>query len=169
MHPHIRRPNLEPIVVPHPFTLVADLRAHTDWSIYSAPVIRPTVDHLVEHRFAVMWDEDNDPRVLRAALSLYYRSPREFRFVHAYAEAKAHLTVFQYGFEADVQREMDAAVADFSVVEDCWSVEVVNNFLPSAKATKLPNSHQDTELAALHELFELGSFGPRSNYRGFLK
>ena len=188
-------------MISHPFSLVVDLRPTIPWSIYSAPVSRYDDGRPVEHRFAVRWDEDNDERVLKVALALYYRSPCEFRFIHAYAEQKAALTVYQLGFRKDVEREILGALDNFIVVEDSWSVDVEENFLPPPTSTSLelaamhlcaapdtaatdkafkalapvnseialstillhvkPKPGIDAQLAALHTLYELGSFGAR--------
>src|SRR2546426_2606640 len=69
-----------------PFSVVDDRQSHTIYSI-SAPVSEGDFHFLVE------WDEDRDPRILGAALALYYRRPDLFEYVLSWSEHKARLKV----------------------------------------------------------------------------
>lgn len=182
----------------HPFKLVADLRPHVPYSIYSVPVTMPrrgpkSTAHLVpadvkklhlrfgpdaqvslterplnldgpaQHRFAVLWDEDNDERVLAAIAAFYFAAPHEFRFAHCYGERKAVLTVWQLGFADEVVKTIRAAIDASPAISDWWEVEPCESYLPEPGTSLIPpyimNAEIDPQLAALHALYTLGSFG----------
>ena len=118
-----------------PFRTVADLRPHSPYSIYAAPVdphSKPwETSNSVEHRFAVRGDADNDERVLMAAAALYFHAPHEFRFVHAYAVSQDTLTVWQLGFGDAVLRAVEGAIGRaLRAISDLWTVNIVENYLP---------------------------------------
>jgi hypothetical protein len=110
-------------LIPHPFTLVADMRPAIPWSVYAAPM--DSADKKAEHRFAVLWDTDNDERVLYVASALYYASPAAFRLVRVYAEHRGHVTALHLGDAEIVERELAAAIsAAAPALKDKWTMEV---------------------------------------------
>lgn len=118
-----------------PFSVVDDRRAHTVYSVL-APHSEGTFHFLVD------WDEDRDPRVLGAALALYYKFPRLFECVVTWRESKACLAVqainrtivksqephpFVTSSELELKRALHAIVTEdtFAIEHDSWEVEVV--------------------------------------------
>lgn len=160
-----------------PFRNLVDLRPVNPYTIHSVPVLPPTGTTPLEHRFAVRWDADNDDRVLTAAAALYFAHPREFRFVHAFGEASGTLTLWQRAFCDEVREAMESVLKE-APLGDRWRVAVLDNLLPprlfpgvdieqitgpmranffGLKPEARPGI--DPDLAALHQLFDLGSFG----------
>ena len=160
-----------------PFHTLVDLRPTNLYTIHSVPVMPPTGTAPLEHRFAVRWDADNDHRVLAAAAALYFAYPREFRSVHAFGEARGTLTLWQRALGDEVRAAMESALRE-APLGDRWRVAVLDNFLPprlvpGADIEQMYRSltdqyiglkpearpEIDSDLAALHQLFDLGSFG----------
>jgi hypothetical protein len=159
-----------------PFHTLVDLRPASPYTIHSVPVLPLAGTTPLEHRFAVRWDADHDNRVLAAAAALYFGHPKEFRLVHAFSETRGTLTLWQRAFRDQVREAMESALRE-APLGDCWRVTVLDNFLPPRLfpgadmegITGALSNHYiglepearpgiDSDLAALHQLFDLGSF-----------
>jgi hypothetical protein len=138
-------------LIPHPFTLVADMRPAIPWSVYAAPM--DPADKKAEHRFAVLWDVDNDERVLHVALALYYASPQAFHLVRVYAEHRGHVTALQLGDHEMVERGLAAAIsAAASALKDQWTMEVVER----------SDHESNVVIESINQLFGLGPSGTQA-------
>jgi len=111
-----------------PFRQVLDLRPVVAATVYAAdayPTDRRTSDDDVfrEHRVAVLWDEDNDERVLDALAHIRYCAPRTFSRVSAIAESKGSLTVWAARTN-DADWAAIRSAADGDHIHDAWPVQI---------------------------------------------
>ena len=56
----------------YPLRVVHDLRPALPWAIYSLPfnIEDSSPPAVFEHRFAILWDEDNDERIVAAVMDV---------------------------------------------------------------------------------------------------
>jgi len=151
-----------PTLAASSFAVVADLRPLRPTIIISTPVyvdpIRPGEDLSAhDHRIAVLFDEDEDERVIDVLTAILYRSPLAFARIAAVHEHKGLMIVWGCGYTAEDKAVISAA-ADATVLRgDNWPVEVRQLFI-DADAGSICSL--DIDIVQLHELFGLGKTPP---------
>lgn len=111
----------------YPLRVVHDLRPALPWTIYSLPISieqgsNPVV---LERRFAVSWDEDNDERILAAVLDVYFRRPQALQSLYAAGEHKGTLTIWASTTPVADLAAWQAASSG-PAIHDSWPVEAIN-------------------------------------------
>jgi hypothetical protein len=154
----------------YPFQLVANIPAlnltvlRTPVPIHMPPPSARPLDLILDHDFAILWDEDRDQRIIPAARSLYYRGLIP-GWVCMLGERKGHLTLSvdpeHPAWRDDrslpeglpwYEAEVCKAVADWV---DSWDVEVVplaGEKLKIAQLLKLGSWIRDAERLADNKL-----------------
>jgi len=158
----------------YPLRLVHDLRPVLPWTIYSLPINaeQGSAAAVHERRFAILWDEDNDERILAAVLDVFYRRPEALQILYAVGERKGSLTVWAQTFPIADQAAW-AAASTGPAVQDSWPVETINahteilrtggaRMSEDAVIRKFPPDHD--QLNWLINLFDLGPSGPRRSW-----
>jgi hypothetical protein len=158
-----------------PLRVIHDLRPALPWTIYSLPIkIESGPDAGVyEHRFAILWDEDNDERVHAAVLDVFFRHPETLLSMYAVGERKGSLTIWAAVFPVADQNAW-AFASRHPAIQDEWPVSGINlnqeimrtgalkNLDPmdwDKVHRKFPPAHD--QLNWLINLFNLGPTGPR--------
>jgi hypothetical protein len=157
----------------YPLRVVHDLRPALPWTIYSLPIAielgsDPAV---IERRFAVQWDEDNDERILAAILDVYFRRPEAFWNLYAVGERKGSLTIWAATISTANQNAW-AAASGGPAIQDSWPVTAMYTETlrtggrrslhlqdEDVVLRKFPQQHD--QLNWLINLFELGPTAPR--------
>jgi hypothetical protein len=159
----------------YPMRVVHDLRPALPWTIYSLPI---SIEHgstpvVHEHRFAILWDEDNDERILAAVLDVYFRRPQALRNLYAAGEHKGNLSIWAATFPLADQSAWAAATKG-PAIRDSWLVEPINTYEETMRTggrqltdedvgvRKFPPEHD--QLNWLIKLFGLGPSGPRREW-----
>jgi hypothetical protein len=161
----------------YPLRVVHDLRPALPWTIYALPF---AIEHgpdpaALEHRFAILWDEDNDERILAAVLDVYYRHPQALENIYAAGEHKGSLSIWAATFPIADQSAW-AAASRGPAIQDSWPVQI--NLYSETKRTgglqnsqmmgedeavrKFPSEHD--QLNWLIKLFDLGPSAPRREW-----
>ena len=161
-----RRPSM------YPLRLVHDLRPALPWTIYSLPVAVERHPNLqvIERRFAVRWDEDNDERILAAVLDVFFRSPEALSNLYAVGERKGKLTVWASVFPTSHQNAWVTA-SNGTAIQDSWALAVINTETKRTGGRQNVSgigddivlrkfSQEHDQLNWLICLFELGPTGP---------
>lgn len=108
-----------------PLTEVGDF-SPAGASIYAAAISPPVmVGHVepVDHRVAVLWDEDRDERVLTFLAHVYFAAPETFLKISAIREGKGAVTVWAANTQKDDHAALGRA-ASSEHIQDTWPVEV---------------------------------------------
>jgi hypothetical protein len=143
-----------PTLAASSFVIVADLRPASPTIVLMTPVYIPVPgedDAARDHRVAVLFDEDQDERVIDMLTAILYRSPLTFIKIAAVYERKGYVTVWMQG-STHVDRTIVASAATDSTVlrGDSWSAEVREIFCdrsgeqPTLKVTKYSEPHDDS-------------------------
>jgi len=155
--------------------VVHDLRPALPWTICSLPI---SIEHVSapavhERRFAILWDEDNDERILAAVLDVYFRRPQALWNLYATGERKGSLSIWAATFSVADQGAW-AAASEGPAIQDSWPVEGMTLYEEIIRTGGLktlqmmgseetlrtfPPAHD--QLNWLIKLFELGPSGPR--------
>ena len=158
----------------YPLRVVHDLRPALPWTIYSLPI---AVEHgstpvVHERRFAVLWDDDNDERILAAVLDVFFRRPQALWSLYAVGERKGSLSIWAATFPVADQAAWQAASAG-PAIQDSWPVEGINAFAEIKRTggrqntplldedvvlRRFPPDHD--QLNWIINLFNLGPSGP---------
>jgi hypothetical protein len=159
----------------YPLRLIHDLRPALPWSIYSLPIKieQGSAPAVHERRFAILWDEDNDERILAAVLDVFYRRPETLWNLYAVGERKGELTIWAQIILPPDQIAWQAASTGTAIHDD-WPVSTVNAYAEIMRTggarslqmmsegdvvRKFPPEHD--QLNWLIRLFDLGPTGPR--------
>ncbi len=159
----------------YPLRVVHDLRPALPWTIYALPInIEQGSDPaLHERRFAVLWDEDNDERILAAVLDVFYRRPEALWNLYAVGERKGSLTIWAQVITTADQNAWALASTGPAVFDE-WPVESITGFAEIRRTggrrtlQMIDDDHvprtfppEHDELNWLIKLFKLGPSGPR--------
>jgi len=142
-----------------PFTVVSDLSPHATVISYrtlkTTAYIPPLVpnneaEHWIDHKVAVLWDEDRDTRVLDALAHVLYAAPETASKISALGEHKGCLTVWLGGpTDRDFKALQEAASSPR--IADYWPVEMRDMWLHGAEVRE---SMKDWRGAMLHGTYE---------------
>jgi hypothetical protein len=144
-----------PALAASSFAVVADLRPARPVIVLMTPVYFEHGDSgcCYDHRIAVLFDEDEDERVIDVLTAILYRAAHAFAKIAAVHEHKGLMTVWVRDVTAQEKAAISAAT-DVTVLRgDCWPVEY-HQALSVAGAEGL--DALDIEVARLNELFGLG-------------
>jgi hypothetical protein len=159
----------------YPLRLVHDLRPALPWTIYSLPINieQGSAPALHERRFAILWDEDDDERILAAVLDVFYRRPEALWNLYAVGERKGSLTIWAQTIPTADQNAW-AAASTGPAIQDSWPIEGITTYAEIIRTggrqtlqmmgedggvRKFPPDHD--QLNWLINLFHLGPSGPR--------
>jgi hypothetical protein len=159
----------------YPLRVVHDLRPALPWTIYSLPINieQGSAPALHERRFAILWDEDNDERILAAVLDVFYRRPEALWNLYAVGERKGSLTIWALTISAADQNAW-AAASTGPAIQDSWPIEGITTYAEIIRTAgrrtlgmmaadedvrNFPPEHD--QLNWLIKLFDLGPSGPR--------
>jgi hypothetical protein len=168
-----------PTLAASSFAIVADLRPASPLIVLMTPVCASELvsgeDYSRYHqRVAVLFDEDEDERVIDVLTAILYRAPTVFQKIAAVAEHKGLMTIWTRN-TSDADRALLYRAADpVATRGDHWSV-VVREMLWNPRTLRLevseysegsrsvappPEADQrDRLLKALHEVLPLGGLG----------
>lgn len=163
------------------FVVVADLRPASPTIILMTPVYVPVrtpgegepSDHVHDHRIAVLFDDDEDERVIDVLTAILYRAPATFSKIAAVHEHKGLMIAWAHGTtHVDRTTIADAAANSTVLRGDSWPVVVREMFWdPSSRNWKVREYSQppqpgvpppenadahDLLIRALHEVVPLG-------------
>jgi hypothetical protein len=163
------------------FAVVADLRPASPTIVLMTPVYVPVPgkdDARHDHRVVVLWDEDEDERVIDVLTAILYRSPHTFSKIAAVYERKGHVTVWTQETTHVDRTVIETAATDSTALRgDSWSSEVREIFCdrsgekPTLKVAEYSGSYdvsaretnanwQDWLINALDSIIPLGgAFG----------
>jgi len=110
----------------YPLRVVHDLRPALPWTIYSLPIYIEQGSAPAQHerRFAVLWDEDNDERILAAVLDVYFRRPEGLWNLYAVGERKGSLSLWAATFPVADQAAWAAASRNPAILDE-WPVSPI--------------------------------------------
>jgi hypothetical protein len=140
-----------PTLAASSFAVVADMRPASPTIVLMTPVYIPVPgedDTAHDHRVAVLYDEDEDERVVDMLTAILYRSPITFSKIAAVHERKAYVTLWTHGTTHGDRTIIARAAADSTVLRgDSWSAGVRELFCdrsgeqPTLKALEYSDSH----------------------------
>lgn len=159
----------------YPLRVIHDLRPALPWTIYSLPIASESgsTSAAQEARFAVLWDEDNDERILAAILDVFFRNPYALMNLYAVGERKGSLSIWAATFPVADQVAWQAA-SKGPAIQDPWPVEGIRGYAEIMRTGGRQNIHlhdddvvlrkfspDHDQLNWLINLFNLGPTGPR--------
>ncbi|MFI4869641.1 MAG: hypothetical protein ACHQDD_09870 [Steroidobacterales bacterium] len=114
-----------PTVASSSFAIVADLRPLRPVIILSTPLYftKAGDGSGYDHRVAVIFDEDEDERVIDVLTAILYRDPHAFARIGAVHEHKGLLTLWHRGMTAGGGKVIDSATDPTVLRGDSWSVK----------------------------------------------
>lgn len=157
----------------YPLRVIHDLRPALPWTVVALPITfeQTTESAVLERRFAIKWDEDNDERIFAALLDVFYRRPEAIWNLYAVAEHKGTLSIWAANFPAaDMSSWLLASKGP--AIQDDWPVTSVQAYgkILRTGGRRLPDAiaedavlrtfpPEDDELNWLINLFDLGPSG----------
>jgi hypothetical protein len=137
-----------PTLVASPFAIVADLRPASPVIVLMTPVYTSTLVAGEEfpahdHRAAVLFDEDEDERVIDVLTAILYRAPNVYRKIVAIAEHRGFMTVWLQMVSHADRVVLFKAADPVATRGDRWPVEVREMFLDTESGAWMVKRYTD--------------------------